>query len=40
MTLGEVLSTPKLTLKAAKFIEATRLLGQFRRLEDEEAYYE
>lgn len=31
MTLGEVLSTPKLTIKAAKFIEATRLLGQFRK---------
>ncbi|KFY11306.1 hypothetical protein V491_07268 [Pseudogymnoascus sp. VKM F-3775] len=29
-TLGEVLSTPKLTLKAAEFMVATRLLGQFR----------
>ena len=39
-TLGEVLSTPKLTLKAAKFMVATRLLGQFRRPEEEEIDYE
>ncbi|KAM3081301.1 hypothetical protein ACMFMG_012242 [Clarireedia jacksonii] len=38
-TLGKVLSTPKLTLKAAKFMEATRLLGQFRRTEEEEINY-
>ena len=34
-TLGEVLSTPKLTIKAAEFMVATRLLGQFRRREEE-----
>jgi ribonuclease HI len=39
-TLGEVLSTPKLTIKAAKFMEATQLLGQFRRPEEEETFNE
>jgi hypothetical protein len=39
-TLGEVLSTPKLTLKAAEFMVATRLLGQFRRPDEEEIYNE
>jgi hypothetical protein len=39
-TVDEILSTPKLALKAAEFIEATQLLGQFRRPEEEEAYYE
>jgi hypothetical protein len=39
-TVDEILSTPKLTLKAAQFIEATQLLGQFRRPEEEDAYYE
>ena len=34
------MSTPKLKLKAAKFMAATPLLGQFRRPEEEEAYYE
>ena len=37
MDVDEILSTPKLTLKAAEFIEATRLLGQFRRPEEQEA---
>jgi ribonuclease HI len=40
MTVEEILSTPKLTLKAAEFMEATQLLGQFRRPEEEEVYYE
>ena len=39
-TLGEVLSIPKLTLKAAEFMVATRLLGQFRRPDKEEIYNE
>lgn len=39
-TIDEVLSTPKLILKAAEFIEATQLLGQFRRPEEEETDYE
>jgi hypothetical protein len=37
-TVDEILSTPKLTLKVAEFIEATQLLGQFRRLEEEDVY--
>jgi hypothetical protein len=38
--MDEILSTPKVILKAAEFMEATQLLGQFRRPEEEESYYE
>jgi hypothetical protein len=36
--LHQILSTPKLTLKAAEFMVATRLLGKFRRPHEEEIY--